>query len=215
MPLSFPISMTKVSLMKQVITRGVSILLAAFFAVLAGPAWPPNTFVYFGSHGKGPNIGFSLAHFDTDTGKLTTPVFLEEAVAPAYFIIRPDGNRLYTCNSSPGSSVSAYAIDPATAKLTLLNQKPSGGGDPSYLSLDATGRFLMVANYLGGSIAVFALEPDGSIGARTAFVQHAAAGADPKNPTSAARTRSASIRRTTSCWWPTWAWTSSSCIVST
>ncbi len=201
--------------MKQVITRGVSILLAAFFAVLAGPALAADTFVYFGSHGKGPNIGFSLAHFDTDTGKLTTPVFLEEAVAPAYFIIRPDGNRLYTCNSSPGSSVSAYAIDPATAKLTLLNQKPSGGGDPSYLSLDATGRFLMVANYLGGSIAVFALEPDGSIGARTAFVQHAAAGADPKNPTSAARTRSASIRRTTSCWWPTWAWTSSSCIVST
>ena len=201
--------------MKQVITRGVSILLAAVSCRSRRPALAADTFVYFGSHGKGPNIGFSLAHFDTDTGKLTTPVFLEEAVAPAYFIIRPDGNRLYTCNSSPGSSVSAYAIDPATAKLTLLNQKPSGGGDPSYLSLDATGRFLMVANYLGGSIAVFALEPDGSIGARPRLCSTPPPAPIRRTRHAPVRTRSASIRRTTSCWWPTWAWTSSSCIVST
>jgi 6-phosphogluconolactonase len=163
-------------------TRCLSILLAA---ALAGPALAADLFVYFGSHGKGPNIGFSLAHFDTETGRLTTPVFLQEAVAPAYFIIRPDGTRLYTCNSEPGSSVSAYAIDPATAKLTFLNQKPSGGGDPSYVSLDATGRYLMVANYLGGSVAVFALQPDGSIGERTAFVQHTGASVNPSNQTHA------------------------------
>ena len=155
--------------MQRAITRGLTILLAAILAV---PAWAGDMFVYFGSHGKGANIGFSLAHFDTGTGKLTTPVFLEEAVAPAYFMIRPDGTRLYTCNSSPGSSVSAYAIDPSTAKLTLLNQKPSGGGEPCYVCLDATDRYLMVANYEAGSIAVFALKADGSIGERTAFVQH-------------------------------------------
>ena len=204
--------MTKDDFLKRVITCSVSVLLAAVFALLAGPASAADMFVYFGSHGNGPNIGFSLAHFDTDTGKLTTPTFLQEAVAPAYFIIRPDGKCLYTCNSSPGSSVSAYAIDPATAKLTLLNQKPSGGGDPSYVSLDATGRYLMVANYMGGSIAAFALQPDGSIGERTAFVQHATAGADPKKQTPARATRSASIPRTASCSWRTWGWTSCSFI---
>lgn len=141
-----------------------------------------DMFVYFGSHGAGPHIGFSVAHFDTDTGILTKPAFLEEAVAPAYFVIRPDGRRLYTCNSSPGSSVSAYAIDPATAKLTFLNQQPSGGGDPSYVSLDPSGRYLMVANFLGGSVAVFALRPDGSIGTRTAFVQNIGASLDEKDP---------------------------------
>lgn len=168
--------------MQRATNRGFLILLAA---VLAGPALAADLFVYFGSHGKGPNIGFSLAHFDTETGRLTTPVFLQEAVAPAYFIIRPDGKRLYTCNSDPGSSVGAYAIDPVTARLTFLNQKPSGGGDPSYVSLDATGRYLMVANYLGGSIAVFALQPDGSIGERTAFVQHTGASVNPSNQTRA------------------------------
>ena len=155
------------------------ILLAAVLIALAGPAQAVDTFVYFGSHWKGPNIGFSLAHFETDTGKLTTPVFLQEAVAPAYFIISPDGKHLYTCNSDPGSSLSAYAIDPATAKLTFLNQKPSGGGDPSYISLDATGRYVMVANFLGGSICVYALLPDGSLGERTAFVQDTGTSVNP------------------------------------
>jgi 6-phosphogluconolactonase len=150
--------------------------------ILSAPALAADMFVYFGSHGKGPQIGFSLAHFDTDTGKLTQPVFLEEAVAPAYFIIRPDGRRLYTCNSFPGSSVSAYAIDPITAKLTFLNQQPSGGGDPSYVSLDPSGHYLMVANFLGGSVAVFALRSDGSIGRRTAFVQHIGVSLDPNDP---------------------------------
>jgi 6-phosphogluconolactonase len=168
--------------MQRTATRGFSILLAAFLAILSGPAMATDMFVYFGAHGKGPNIGFSLAHFDTETGKLTTPAFLQEAVAPAYFILRPDGKRLYTCNSYPGSAVSAYAIDPVTAKLTFLNQKPSGGGDPSYVSLDPSGRYLMVANFLGGSVAVFALRPDGSIGERTAFVQNIGASLDPNNP---------------------------------
>jgi 6-phosphogluconolactonase len=150
--------------------------------VLSAPAMAEDMFVYFGSHGAGPHIGFSVAHFDTDTGKLTKPVFLEEAVAPAYFIIRPDGRRLYTCNSFPGSSVSAYAIDPTSAKLAFLNQQPSGGGDPSYVSLDPSGRYLMVANFLGGSVAVFALRPDGSIGRRTALVQNIGTSLDPNDP---------------------------------
>ena len=153
--------------------------LTTVFIALAGPARAADTFVYFGSHWKGTNIGFSLAHFDTDTGKLTTPVFLQEAVAPAYFIISPDGKHLYTCNSEPGSDLSAYAIDPATAKLTFLNQKPSGGGDPSYISLDATGHYVLVANFLGGSIIVYALLPDGSLGERTAFDQHTGVGVKP------------------------------------
>ena len=53
-----------------------------------------DEFVYFGSHRAGPGIGFSLAHFDSDTGVLTTPQFLLEARAPAFFILHPDGRHL-------------------------------------------------------------------------------------------------------------------------
>lgn len=159
--------------LKQLSRLFYSLVLTVAMVLLADAAWAANTFVYFGSHGKGKNIGFSLARFDTNTGKLTTPVFLQEAIAPAYFLISPDKKHLYTCNSAPDSSVSAYAIDPVTAKLTFLNQKPSYGGDPSYVSLDATTHFMMVANYDGSSFAIYALLSDGSIGERTAFVQHA------------------------------------------
>jgi 6-phosphogluconolactonase len=148
-----------------------------------------DMFVFFGTHTTGPGKGFSLAHFDTATGALTTPVFLQEAADPAYFILHPDGRHLYTCNSileyqgKPGGSLSAYAIDPATARLTLLNRQPSYGGDPSYVSFDRTLHFLFVANYQGGNIAAFALKPDGSLGERTAFIQHTGKSVDPKRQT--------------------------------
>jgi 6-phosphogluconolactonase len=112
------------------------------------------------------------------TGALSEPEFLLETPAPAYFVIAPGGRRLYSCNST--GFVSAYSIDPATAQLKLINQKPSGGGDPSYISLDRTGHYVLVANYDGGNIAVWALAPDGSLGERTAFVQHTDHGANPQ-----------------------------------
>lgn len=68
--------------------------------------------------------------------------------------------------------VSAYNIDLSTGKLTLINSQPSGGPNPAYLSLDKTGRFVLIANYNGGSVAVFPIKPDGSLGPRTAFDQH-------------------------------------------
>jgi 6-phosphogluconolactonase len=142
-------------------------------------------FVYFGTHRAGSNIGFSLAHFDTDTGALTKPEFLIEAKEPAFFTIHPDGRHLYTCNSGSPGGVSAYEIDPHTGRLTLLNQQPAGGADTSYISLDKTERYALSANYAGGNIAVFALRPDGILGERTAFVQHTGSSVNPQRQTHA------------------------------
>ena len=168
--------------MPKPLLRLALLLVAAAFAV---PLPAADVYVYFGTHSRGPGIGFSVAHFDTDTGALTQPRFLTEAVEPAYFVIHPDGRHLYTCNSGSPGGVSAYEIDRATGQLTLLNKEPSGGGDASYVCLDQTGRFVLVANYEGGNIAVFALQPDGRIGGRTAFAQHTGSSVDPKRQTHA------------------------------
>jgi 6-phosphogluconolactonase len=142
-------------------------------------------FAYFGTGRSGANLGFSVAHFDADTGALTVPALAPTATAPNIFIFSSDGRHLYTCHAGrtfegqPGGGVSAFAVDPATGALTLLNSAPSGGADPGYVSLDRTGRFLFVANYNGGSIAVFALQPDGSLGARTFFDQHTGSSVNP------------------------------------
>jgi 6-phosphogluconolactonase len=163
--------------MPALIRRLTPLLLAAAFAA---PLAAADMYVYFGTHRSGPGIGFSVAHFDTDTGVLTTPKFLVEAHEPAFFVIDRAGRHLYTCDSGEPGQISAYAIDPATAQLTLLNQAPAGGRDPSYICLDQTGRFVLVANYEGGNIAAFALTPEGRIGERTAWVQHTGHSVNPK-----------------------------------
>jgi 6-phosphogluconolactonase len=159
-------------------SRFLAFVLVTAVATLRAAA--ADMFVYFGTHVSGSGKGFSIAHFDTDTGALTTPKFDLDAVAPAFFVIHPDGRHLYTCNSGRPGGVSAYAIEPKTGHLTLLNSQPAGGADTSYISLDKTGRYALAANYEGGNIAVFALKPDGSLGDRTAFVQHSGTSVNPQ-----------------------------------
>jgi 6-phosphogluconolactonase len=146
-----------------------------------------DMFVYFGTHTSGPGKGFSLAHFDTDTGKLTKPKFLIEDEMPSFFVIHPDGRHLYTCNSTNtlhGEGwISAYAIEPTTGQLTLLNRKSSGGPNPSYITLDKTGRYALVANYQGGNVTVTEINPDGSLGDRTGLDQHTGHSVNPERQT--------------------------------
>ncbi len=139
--------------------------------------------VLFGTHVSGPGKGFSISSFDSRTGTLGKPEFVAESAGPAYFILADGGKRLYTCNST--GFISAYAVADQGRSLILLNQVPSGGGDPSYISLDKPGKVVFVANYQGGNIAAWALKPDGSIGERTAFIQHTGSGVDPKRQTHA------------------------------
>ena len=162
--------------------RPISLVLLLVIAALSANA--ADMYVYFGTHRSGSGIGFSLAHFDTDTGALTKPEFIMEAVEPAFFVIHPDGKHLYTCNSGKTTgAVSAYEIAPKTGRLTLLNQKSSGGPDPSYITLDKTGRYAFVANYQGGNIAVLTINPDHSLGEKTGFAQHFGSSVNPERQT--------------------------------
>ena len=163
--------------------RFAFLLFAALGASLLAPA--ADRYVIFGTHRSGPGIGFSVAQFNTDTGVLTTPRLDVEAVHPAFFVIHPDGRHLYSVCAVSQGGVSAYAIDPKTADLTWLNRKPSGGDEPSYVCLDQTARFVLVANYNSGNVAAFALQPDGRIGARTALVQETGSSVNPRRQTHA------------------------------
>lgn len=149
-------------------------------------AWPADMYVYFGTHRAGKGNGFSLAHFDTETGVLTKPKYLLDADAPAFFVIDREGKHLYASNSvtsyqgKPEGTISSYEIDRASGDLKLLSRVPAGGGDSSFISLDKTEKFALDANYQGGNVCVYAIQPDGSFGARTAFDQHTGKGPDPQ-----------------------------------
>jgi 6-phosphogluconolactonase len=163
--------------------RAFRLTLLILFAALASASRAQDVTVLFGTHTAGAGKGFSASHFNTRTGELSPPEFIAESAGPAYFVLAAGNTRLYTCNST--GFVSAYAVADSGRSLTLLNTVPSEGGDPSYISLDKTGKYIFVANYQGGSIVAWALQPDGSIGKRTAFIQHTGRGSDPKRQTHA------------------------------
>ena len=91
--------------------------------------------------------------------------------------------RRFEFEDQPGGGVTAFARDTSSGELTRLNSRPSAGVEPAHLELDPSGRFLLVANYRSGSVAVFALEADGSIGPMTDHVQHSGSSVDPVRQT--------------------------------
>ena len=142
-----------------------------------GPLLQPagDFFIFYGVADRTPGKGISLGRFNSFTGRLTVPALAVEAIGPSFFTLSCDRKFLYVCHE-PAGEIAAYAVDQTTGALRFLNQLPSGGGGPCHISLDRTGLFALVANYNGGSVAVFALAPDGSLGARTAFDQHVGKG---------------------------------------
>src|SRR5205823_12765495 len=81
--------------------------------------------------------------------------------------------RLYSANETDRvgenkeGTVSAFAIQRADGTLTLLNTVRSGGAGPTFVSIHPSGRFVLVANYFGGSIAVLPILGDGRLGTAT------------------------------------------------
>src|SRR5438552_4968883 len=107
---------------------------------------------------------------------------------PTLLALHPNNRFLYAVGETSdgpnrSGAVSAFQIDKATGKLSLLNQQSSGGGGPCHLSVDKTGKSVLVANYGGGSIEVLAIQGDGKLGSPGAFIQHAGSSVDRKRQT--------------------------------
>jgi 6-phosphogluconolactonase len=101
---------------------------------------------------------------------------------PSFLALHPTGRFLYAVNEvteyggEPSGAVSSFTVDPATGQLVLLDRRASRGGAPCYISVDGTGRFALVANYVGGSVAVLPIAGDGRLGEASAVVQHRGSG---------------------------------------
>ena len=118
----------------------------------------------------GNGRGIHLFQVDRATGALSPHGVFELGTSPSCLAFNAAGTRLYSANetdkmgeSDPGS-ISAFAINRADGQLTLLNTVSSGGAGPTHVSIHPSGRFVLVANYFGGSVAVLPILPDGSLG---------------------------------------------------
>ncbi|HUA38271.1 MAG TPA: lactonase family protein [Candidatus Sulfopaludibacter sp.] len=155
-----------------------AVSLLVFFLAGTDRASAKPFFVYFGTYTGGESKGIYVSRFDNATGKLSAPALAAESVNPSFIAIAPDHRSLFTVNETEqfngqaGGAVSAFTLDSATGKLAFLNQQPSGGTDPCHIIADPSGKYVLVANYTSGSVAVFPVETNGSLGSATSVIQH-------------------------------------------
>ena len=144
---------------------GVAGALAApsLFAQRGAPA--PG-FMYVGSftspergHGEGITV-FQRA----SGGRWAQIQLVKDLENPSFLIADRAGRCLYTVHSD-GDRATAYRVDPVTGRLSLLNHQATGGQNGVHLAIDATGAFLVAANYASGTLAVLPINPDGSLAA--------------------------------------------------
>lgn len=117
----------------------------------------------------GNGKGIHLFEVNRSTGALTPAGIMEMGNSPSCLVFSANGAMLYSANEtervgpSEEGTVSAFAVDPVTGALTLLNSVGSGGKGPAHLSIHPSGKFVLVANYFGGSVAVLPILPDGKL----------------------------------------------------
>ena len=121
----------------------------------------------------GNGRGIHLFQVNRDTGAMTSAGIHDMGTSPSCLALNATGTRLYSANETDRvgedkeGTVSAFSIDRADGRLTLRNTVRSGGAGPTYVSIHPSGRFLLVANYFGGSVAVLPILVDGRLGNAT------------------------------------------------
>jgi len=159
-------------------------LLASWVSLQAGS--PGYYLVYFGTYTGAKSKGIYVARFDSATGTLGAAELAVETKSPSFLAVHPNERFLYavgeatTLDGKRSGGVSAFALDPRSGKLSLLNQQPSGGLGPCHVEVDKTGRSLLVANYGSGCIASLPIRKDGRLGEPASTLQHAGSSVNPQ-----------------------------------
>ena len=144
--------------------------------------------VFVGTYTRNGSEGIYTFELDPQTGKTTPPQLAAKLVNPSFVAISPSGKFLYAVNEVsdfPGANgkkaggVSSFAMDAKTGKLTKLNSQVSGGAGPCHLSVDRTGKCVIVANYGGGSVASLPVKANGELEPAASFIQHEGSSVNP------------------------------------
>lgn len=128
--------------------------------------------------GAGNGEGIAVFEMDRESGVLTPVTTFTDIASPSFITLSHDKRFLYALseiddfNKDGDGSVTAFAVDRKTGSLKKLNSVSSGGAVPAHLSVHHSGRYVLVANYMGGSVGVLPIRPDGSLGPATDVVHN-------------------------------------------
>jgi 6-phosphogluconolactonase len=162
----------------KLVRAALAALLLVSLSMNADSALSKQFLVYFGTYTGTKNKGIYVSRLDTASGELSAPTLAAKCINPSYIAVDPNHRFLFAVNETDhfngqaSGSVTAFRLDAPTGKLEFLNQQPSGGMSPCHIAADSTGKYVLVANYNSGSVAVFPVQTNGLIGPPTAVIQH-------------------------------------------
>jgi 6-phosphogluconolactonase len=156
----------------KLLASAAAMLAAALLGAQTGPAaaqTPSETsamYAYVGSfttaQRKARGDGIHVYRVDPATGAWTHVQHIGDLVNPSYLALSHDQRFLYSVHGDEDYAT-AFALDPATGQAKLLNRAATGGKNGVHQAVDPSGKFLVVANYASGSVAVLPIAPDGSL----------------------------------------------------
>ncbi len=142
--------------------------------------------LYVGTYTRGKSEGIYVYRMTLTSGDLKLLSIARGITNPSFLAIDPQSKYLYSVNEveefagKRTGAVTAFAVDQQTGELRKMNQQPAQGASPCYITVDPTGKFVLVANYSSGSLAVLPINSDGSLGESADVVQHRGSGANPR-----------------------------------
>jgi 6-phosphogluconolactonase len=149
-------------------------------------AAPKNYLVFVGTGTGTGSKGIYTFRFNPASGQAGPLALAAEAPNPSFLAVHPNGKYVYAVseindfNGKRTGAVAAYRINAAAGTLTLINRVSSGGAGPCHVNFDRKGRFVLVANYSGGSSASIPILAGGKLGEPASIVQHHGSSVNPK-----------------------------------
>lgn len=133
--------------------------------------------IFAGTYEPAIRAGVHVLEFDSANGAIVHKASLKGIERAGFLALHPSRRWLYATSEVHDGSV--VAVDLFGGGMQIMNSQPSGGADPCHLSIDATGKWLFVANYTGGSIAMMPIHENGALEPMSDFVQHTGHGPNP------------------------------------
>lgn len=145
--------------------------LLLFFSFSLSAQKNNESYLLIGTYTSAGSEGIYMYRFNSADGSFS-PVGSVKSSNPSFLAISPNERYVYAVNEDSPGAVTSYLFDKTSGKLKELNQQPSGGDHPCYITVHKSGKWVVAGNYTGGNLSVFPINRDGSLGAATDMVQH-------------------------------------------
>ncbi len=140
-----------------------------------------TSYLFIGTNTGDVNEGIYTATFSSEDGSFEMIRKYADILNPNYLFLHPNSNTLYAVHGIQGENeggVSSFTIDERSGNLTFLNRQLSGGNGPCYVSISSNGDWVLVANYVSGSVSLYPLTEEKGIGQIIDVKQHEGTGPD-------------------------------------